>query len=128
MLERWGCPPAVSLGGLFHSVYGTTAYEPCLVSVAERDVVRGVIGAEAEELAWLFGRCPAVSLPDAVRDPVAPVLDAEWDVLPATTQQVRELAVIALANLVEQRPRTAGSGVELAEELRAALGPAGPFT
>jgi len=53
-LKAWQCRPAVCLAGLYHSIYGTENFRPQTVSVTERPVVAQVIGAEAEQLAYLF--------------------------------------------------------------------------
>lgn len=52
LLREWGCRPALCDGGLFHSAYGTEYFE--LEEPADRDLVRSVIGAEAERVAWLW--------------------------------------------------------------------------
>jgi hypothetical protein len=58
LLARWGAPPALRDAALFHAVYGTEEIDPRLdrppVPASERERVRGIIGAEAERLVWLF--------------------------------------------------------------------------
>lgn len=44
--------------GLFHSVYGTSAYKPRLLDVDDRQLVRDLIGGRAEEIAWAFCNLP----------------------------------------------------------------------
>ncbi len=52
LLLDWGERPAMADAGLFHSAYGTEYFQP--EHPAERDEVREVIGAEAEEVAWTW--------------------------------------------------------------------------
>ena len=55
LLVSWKAPEAVALAGLFHSVYGTDAFEQACLLPGERAEVRSVIGKDAERLAYLFG-------------------------------------------------------------------------
>lgn len=55
LLEQWGCREASCDAGLFHSVYGTEHFGSVTIAETERHRVRELIGAEAENLAWLFG-------------------------------------------------------------------------
>jgi len=55
ILRSWDASEALSLAGLFHSVYGTASFKPAMVSSTKREEVRLVIGEEAEALVWLFG-------------------------------------------------------------------------
>ena len=52
LLKKWGAPKYIQDAGLFHSVYGTTYFKPKIIK--DRDVVRELIGEEAEELVYLF--------------------------------------------------------------------------
>jgi SAM-dependent methyltransferase len=53
-LQRWGCATHVCVAGLCHSVYGTERFDTATFTFADRDRVREHIGAEAEELVYLF--------------------------------------------------------------------------
>lgn len=55
LLAAWGARRPVCDAGLFHSVYSTEAFEAAAVSLDRRGEVCGLIGDEAERLAWLFG-------------------------------------------------------------------------
>ena len=55
LLHTWGNDRAVSAGGLFHSIYGTQAYQTQSASLEDRQRIRTVIGERAERLAFLFG-------------------------------------------------------------------------
>lgn len=52
VLVGWGERPALCDAGLFHSVYGTEYFQPD--EPADRDDVRAIVGAEAEEIAWAW--------------------------------------------------------------------------
>lgn len=52
LLAEWGERPALCDAGLFHSAYGTE-YFP-VDRPADRDEVRALIGADAEEIVWLW--------------------------------------------------------------------------
>jgi len=54
LLERSGHLPHVCLAGLFHSIYGTSAFKVQTLGEDKRGEVRTLIGTAAEELAWLF--------------------------------------------------------------------------
>jgi len=54
LLASWEAPEPIALAGLFHSVYGTDAFEHACLLLEERAQVRAVIGKEAERLAYLF--------------------------------------------------------------------------
>jgi hypothetical protein len=56
-LARLGAPEHVRVAGLAHAVYGTDGFDVVLVDRADRDVVRGVAGAAAEELVYRYGAC-----------------------------------------------------------------------
>jgi len=51
-LERWGCGKAVSLAGLFHSIYGTERFRRFQLPLEKRAEVRELIGERAEQLAY----------------------------------------------------------------------------
>ena len=55
-LEKLGAPKYLQDAGLFHSVYGTTAFmsEDGLVSFNDRDKIVELIGKQAEEIVWWF--------------------------------------------------------------------------
>src|SRR5215207_2291193 len=54
LLFEWEARPALCDAGLFHSVYGTEAYELKAIPLSMRDEVRQLIGDEAETLVWIF--------------------------------------------------------------------------
>jgi hypothetical protein len=107
LLEKHSEREAVCLAGMYHSIYGTNFFRHQTLdagSPADRKIVRGVIGGEAERLVWLF--CMARHLAprglfvtDYTGDPMFPGSQAEW----------LDLMAIERANLVEQRPAACAS-------------------
>ena len=54
ILKEEGAPEYVQDAGLFHSVYGTAYFMPTKGLVDDRQVVKDLIGDQAEEIAWWF--------------------------------------------------------------------------
>jgi hypothetical protein len=91
VLSAWGQREAVCLAGLFHSCYGTEAFAPALFGADEREDVRDVIGAAAEQIAHVFGTADRRSiLRNFMHDAGDPACSG-----PA-------VAVVEMANHVEQ--------------------------
>jgi hypothetical protein len=119
LLDAWGNPPEVCLGGLYHSVYGTNAFQHETIPPEERAVVQAVVGTAAETLAYVF--C-SITRPRALLRPAYGIGAAQEvrlahrrhpDVeLTVTREQLRDLLELEAANLVEQ-----GSGGSAIREL-----------
>ncbi|WP_433830536.1 DUF6817 domain-containing protein [Actinoplanes sp. CA-015351] len=56
-LADLGHSPQVQAAGLTHAAYGTDGFDLALLFWQERDELRGLVGAEAEELVYLYGSC-----------------------------------------------------------------------
>ncbi|HEX5205088.1 DUF6817 domain-containing protein [Paractinoplanes rhizophilus] len=56
-LAGHGGSPACCLAALTHAAYGTDGFPVVLLDVAERQVLRELIGAEAEEMVYRYGGC-----------------------------------------------------------------------
>src|SRR5256885_1877256 len=52
-LKAWGCPEYLTLAGLFHSIYGTEAFQGFALPVEKRAEIRELIGERAERLAYV---------------------------------------------------------------------------
>ncbi|MGC4746130.1 DUF6817 domain-containing protein [Micromonospora sp. DT201] len=52
-----GCGSEVQAAGLTHAVYGTDGFDLALLDRADRAVLRDLVGADAEELVYLYGAC-----------------------------------------------------------------------
>jgi len=57
LLKAWGNRNALCTAGLYHAVYGTDGYEASLIDHTMRQQVADLIGAEAEEITYLYGAC-----------------------------------------------------------------------
>jgi hypothetical protein len=55
LLAQWSARPALRAAGLYHAVYGTDGYQQAVVALALRPRIAGLIGDEAEALAYLYG-------------------------------------------------------------------------
>lgn len=104
LLQSWGNPNHVCMGGLFHNIYGTEVFKPKAVSLDRRGHVARIIGTEAEELAFLFCVTKRIGFFDRHADPVHPVL---WDevnktMIVTTANRLAALIEIELANGIEQ--------------------------
>lgn len=56
-LASWGARPALQLAGLCHACYGTDGFPTALLPLERRGDLAAVIGAEAEELVYLYAGC-----------------------------------------------------------------------
>jgi hypothetical protein len=56
-LGALGHGPDVQLAGLAHAAYGTDGFDLALLPVAERAVLRDLVGERAEALIYLYGAC-----------------------------------------------------------------------
>jgi hypothetical protein len=90
LLEAWGNPAPVCAAGLFHSIYGTNAFQHWAWSIADRDTIRELIGEEAEGLVYLFA---------TMKRPAAFCVKPDTPVL-------RILREIEAANLLEQKSQS----------------------
>lgn len=105
LLVEWGNEPNICVAGLFHSIYGTYAFDKRSADMSMRDEIRDVIGVQAERLVYLFcvtdRRCfyeqlgeSRFSLRDIVHDCD---LDLDRNTLAA-------LIEIEVANILDQIP------------------------
>jgi hypothetical protein len=56
-LARWDAPAALVAAGQWHAAYGTDGFPTALFTLAERQVVAGAIGGEAETIVYRYGSC-----------------------------------------------------------------------
>ncbi|WP_255991005.1 DUF6817 domain-containing protein [Chitinolyticbacter albus] len=57
LLRSWGASDAICIAGLFHAVYSTDGFPLELISLDLRDKISDLIGAESEELVYLYCAC-----------------------------------------------------------------------
>lgn len=106
LLVDWGNAPEVCVAGLFHSIYGTYAFDKQSAELSMREKIRDAIGPDAERLVHLFcvtdRRCFYDHLGESrftVRDIVEDG-DVEMD-----RDTLAALIEIEVANVVDQVPR-----------------------
>lgn len=105
LLHEWGNEAPVCTAGLFHSVYGTSAFKSRIIPLDKREEVRALIGAEAEELAYLFCVCERHAC-------LAPLLYGTMKIknmgsgeqIPLTEKTLRQLLELEVANFVDHFP------------------------
>ncbi|GLZ29408.1 hypothetical protein Lesp02_15980 [Lentzea sp. NBRC 105346] len=56
-LKALGLAEHVQLAGLVHAVYGTDGFPLALADHTNRDEIRDLVGAEAEDLVYRYGAC-----------------------------------------------------------------------
>lgn len=114
LLKAWGVSLDVQNAGLFHSIYSTEIYKTQLLPYSQRNVLRDLIGEQAERLAYLFS---VVARRDIFRAAASastlksggftfetiPNTDATERVAEVTAEDVTALLVLHLANRVEQK-------------------------
>jgi hypothetical protein len=103
ILQASGADEATCLAGLFHSVYGTTAFRLAIVPREERDAVARVIGPRAEALVWIFS---TLSRPAALEESLAPGAAPCEDRIQTSLDKryvAQALLRLECANLLEQQ-------------------------
>lgn len=116
ILRQWHMSEPACLAGLFHSIYGTNAFQRPSIPLRERASVRALIGAAAEELAYLFhlGHRPGCWL-DALRTGgIVSRIDGQF--LTIDEPSIAHLIAVECANLAEQ-----GSGTGFLSRLASVL-------
>lgn len=112
LLAQWGNAEDVCLAGLYHSVYGTNAFQHETIPLAERAAVQAMAGIEAESLAYVF--C-SIARPRALLRAAYAIGDEATARLPHRRHPEQELPVsraqlgalleLEAANLIEQGSR-----------------------
>lgn len=107
-LASYGASESLVVAGLVHVAYSTDGYDTALLAPDERDVLRDVVGEEAEELAWLFGAADQRRLWAQVAEPLVVWVDrfngAMRTLDPAQVAPLVELAVANELDGVEVIP------------------------
>lgn len=104
LLAEWGNDQTVCLAGLFHSIYGTRSFQITTVPLNHREMVREVIGAEAEELAYLFCICDRKTFyPDHPTTKPDEIHDVVNDLqVTVSEKQLTQLIEVEAANTIDQ--------------------------
>ena len=104
LLSAWKNPEAVCLAGLFHSIYGTMIFRHRAFPIEKRNVIRDLIGEEAEFLAYAF--CvtarPKEFISNIKKEEVLLIDHIERDLFIVSPMELDALLEIEAANLIEQ--------------------------
>ena len=103
MLNEWELPPYVCTAGLFHSVYGNEHFTKKLMKIADRDVLKEMIGEKAELLVYYFNICSRKATVNEAKNRSNKILDKNLHAI--CTLSEREFSYLSLlffANELEQ--------------------------
>ena len=131
VLAAWGSPTDECLAGLFHSVYGAEGgrARDRGDNLRRRDDVRALIGARAEELAYLYAACERRSLfgnaAGATTYVVNDLFEGREVAVPEAT--LRSLLEMEAANFVEGPPARSTLPDDLLAEIARLWERARPF-
>jgi SM-20-related protein len=106
LLRAWSNPEPVCLAGLFHSIYGTWQFRHRAVPLERREVIRNLIGLEAEFLAYAFcvTERPKELIANIQSSSEIAITDHHAKMpLKLSRHQLDRLLEIEAANLIEQR-------------------------
>lgn len=105
LLHDWGNEAAVSTAGLFHSVYGTSAFKISIISLDQREEVRALIGDETEELVYLFCVCERHACLTPLLYGTMKMKNMDTgEQIPLTEKTQRQLLELEVANFVDHFP------------------------
>ena len=110
-MEMWGNPDPVCMAGLFHAIYGTFHFRKKAWPIDQREVIKDLIGSEAERLAYVF--CVA-ERPRVLLLQIGTAHHQVWDhhakkAIRLSDEDFDKLIEIETANLLEQGGRINGS-------------------
>src|SRR5258708_1815449 len=104
LLQSWGNPEPICLAGLFHSIYGTWHFRRRTFPIAQRAMIRDLIGEEAEFLVYVFcvAERPKELLEAASGSELLVTDHHAKDVIALTRAELVGLLEIEAANLLNQ--------------------------
>ncbi len=106
LLEDWGNPEPICVAGLFHSIYGTRHFRYRAFPIANRDVIRDLIGEAAEFLAYVFCVADRREFLTCIAAQDIVVRDHyRNNVIRLSRTALNNLLEIEAANLIEQNAR-----------------------
>jgi hypothetical protein len=109
LMEKCGCTDELCRAGMFHSIYGTQQFQGFKLPLEQRPEVRELIGARAEQLAYLNCAMDRPTFDRAVMRCEAPyrftdrLSGAEVELPPADFE---DLCRVHLFDWLEQAPRS----------------------
>jgi len=100
ILFDWGCKEFIVLGGLFHSIYGTSCTESLGLPLSERLTISNLIGGKGERLSYLFCQIDRNYLYKLFEDLSLnqSIMSHIYDV---NELELKELLIIDIANSIE---------------------------
>ena len=105
-LKEWGCEEHLVVAGLFHSIYGTEAFQRFSLPLTERPQIREMIGDRAERLCFLNCSLTRDSLDQSVAGGAAKLWSRFEDApLPITPEEYQDLLTLHLCDRLEQVER-----------------------
>ncbi|MBM3458973.1 MAG: hypothetical protein FJX77_10635 [Armatimonadetes bacterium] len=112
-LKAWGAPEHLALAGLFHSIYGTEAFQGFKISLDRRGEVQALIGADAERIAYLNCALTRESLDGSVLAGGAPALWDRFEDAPLSLADTEftDLVTLHLCDRLEQVGRSQNWGL-----------------
>ena len=111
ILKSFGASGEVCAAGALHSIYGTTVFGHESLSIKDRPLVRYVIGKRAERLVYLFCRAPRPF--ETFKNEGTYYLSTLDGDIAVTKQELRDLTLVAAANMFEQMLSSADTPVEI---------------
>ena len=106
-LGALGHDPPVQLAGLAHAAYGTDGFDRSLLAVADRAVLRELVGERAEALIYLYGACDRSrtwrALPDT-RQVWDRFTGGVHELAPELTGPFTDLSIVNELDVAEQDP------------------------
>jgi hypothetical protein len=107
-LKKWGCDEDLCNAGLFHSIYGTMAFQGFTLPLERRGELRALIGERAERLAYRFCAMDRPAFDQTVFQTEGPYLYHDRftdEVTELPDQEVEDLCTLQVCDWVEQIER-----------------------
>ncbi|MEU9253005.1 DUF6817 domain-containing protein [Streptomyces sp. NPDC048270] len=99
LLASWGARPELRQAGLCHAFYGTDGFATALLPLARRPELAAVIGAEAEEIVYLYASCDRAASYPGLGDGTASFRDRFTGRVHSPAPQLRrDFAELSAAN------------------------------
>lgn len=109
LMESEGCDAELCAAGMFHSIYGTEAFQGFKLALEDRKTVRDLIGSRAEFLAYLNCAMDRASFDAAVAQDAGPYSIKDrltGEAVELSMTNLEDLARVHLYDWLEQVPRS----------------------
>jgi hypothetical protein len=118
LVRAWGGSDLLALAALGHATYGTHGFEPHLLELADRSVLAGAIGPQAEGLVYFYDSCDRDDFYPQLEAPDTTLADLRFrdrfdgtDVRPSA-EQVTHFVDLTYANEAELAATSPGGPAE----------------